>query len=53
MSSGSRTDREGAEMMDTTAAMERQLRDALESADSRQARFHLRQALQLVDAIDE
>jgi|GEM_PF-3089969 len=36
----------------TSEALERQLRDALDEADRPQAHFHLRQALQLVKALD-
>jgi hypothetical protein len=37
----------------TTEALESQLTMALDAADTPQARFHLRQALQLVEALDE
>jgi hypothetical protein len=36
-----------------TDAIERQLQDALDSADATQTRYHLRQALQLVHALEE
>jgi len=36
----------------TTEAIERQLTDALDAAESAETRFHLRQALQLVEALD-
>jgi hypothetical protein len=62
MRSGSRSDRGGDRDADrdavptiasTSEAMERQLGDALDAAESPQTRFHLRQALQLVKAFDE
>lgn len=34
-------------------ALERQLREALDADDEERIRFHLRQALQLVEAFDE
>jgi hypothetical protein len=34
-------------------ALERQLRDALDADDGERTQFHLRQALQLVEAFDE
>jgi hypothetical protein len=36
----------------TNATVERELRAALEAADSHETRFHLRQALQLVEAYE-
>ncbi|WP_435067340.1 hypothetical protein [Haloplanus sp. C73] len=42
-----------SERSQPTDAIERQLRDALDSADTKQTEFHLRQALQLVHAFDE
>jgi len=62
MRSGSRSDRGGSQGAETDAgptiastseAIERQLSDALDIAESSQTRFHLRQALQLVEALDE
>jgi hypothetical protein len=43
----------GAETTPTPAeALDRQLRSALEAAEEEETRFHLRQALQLVKALD-
>jgi len=42
----------GPTVASTTEAMERQLTDALDAAESAETRFHLRQALQLVKALD-
>lgn len=62
MHSGSQSDRGGNEGVETgtgptiastSEAIERQLTDALDGAESPQTRFHLRQALQLVKALDE
>lgn len=62
MSSGSRSDRSGNDGVDTdispttastAEAIERQLTDALDGAESTKTQFHLRQALQLVRALDE
>lgn len=58
MRSESRSDRggNGAETPDiatTSEALERQLMRALDAADTERTRFHLRQALQLVQALDE
>jgi len=62
MRSGSRSDQGGSRGIETDAgptvastseALDRQLRDALDAAESTQTRFHLRQALQLVKALDE
>ena len=62
MSSGSKSDRRGNRGSDTDAgptvastseAIERQLTDALDASESAETRFHLRQALQLVKALDE
>lgn len=43
----------GPTIASTSEAIERQLTDALDAAESTQTRFHLRQALQLVKALDE
>jgi len=55
MSSESSADRGGTGLPteQTTDAMEQQLRDALDSDDGAQARYHVRQALQLIHALDE
>ncbi|WP_338741000.1 hypothetical protein [Haloplanus salilacus] len=55
MSSESTTDaRDGeSERMGTAAAIETQLIAALEGAEDREIRYHLRQALQLVEALDD
>ncbi|AZH24219.1 hypothetical protein [Haloplanus aerogenes] len=61
MRSESRSDRggDGADtdtvpnLATTSEALERQLTVALDTADTEQTRFHLRQALQLVKALDE
>jgi hypothetical protein len=62
MRSGSRSDRGGNRAVDTdvgptvastSEALERQLTDALDAAESSETEFHLRQALQLVKALDE
>jgi hypothetical protein len=62
MRSGSPSDREGSKTVDTdirptvastSEAIERQLTDAVDAAESSKAKFHLRQALQLVKALDE
>ena len=62
MHSGSRSDRGGSRGADTdigptvasaTEAIERQLTDALDAAESSQTKFHIRQALQLAKALDE
>ncbi|WP_157969494.1 hypothetical protein [Haloplanus rubicundus] len=62
MRSGPRSDRGGNRGVDTDAsptiastseAIERQLTAALDAAESSQTQFHLRQALQLVKALDE
>jgi len=37
----------------TVEALERQLGEALDGTDTQEVRFHLRQALQLVEALDE
>ncbi|WP_251341681.1 hypothetical protein [Haloplanus halophilus] len=57
MSSGSTTERGGEgtteTMQSTDEALERQLRAALDAAEGEETRFHLRQALQLVEALGE
>ena len=62
MHSGSQSDRGGSHGVETdtsptiastSEAIERQLTDALDTTESPQTRFHLRQALQLVKALDE
>ena len=62
MHSGSQSDRGGSGGVDTdirptvasaTEAIERQLTDALDAAESPQTKFHIRQALQLAKALDE
>lgn len=62
MSSGSKADQRGNRGADTDSgptvasaseAIERQLTDALDASESPETRFHLRQALQLVKALDE
>jgi len=58
MRSESRSDRGGngagtPDLTTTGEALERQLTRALDAADTEQTRFHLRQALQLLKALDE
>ena len=62
MGTESRSDQEGHRGVErdlgpttasTTEAIERQLMDALDAAESAETRFHLRQALQLIKALDE
>jgi len=62
MRPGSRSDRGGNRAVDTDVgptvastgeAIERQLTDALDAAESPQTKFHIRQALQLAKALDE
>jgi hypothetical protein len=60
MSSGWKSDRGSGERGDAeptvasaSEAMERQLTAALDASASTRTRFHLRQALQLVEALDE
>jgi hypothetical protein len=62
MRSGSRSERGGNRGAETDAAptvasageaIERQVAEALDAAESPQTQFHLRQALQLVKVLDE
>ncbi|WP_049934865.1 hypothetical protein [Haloplanus natans] len=59
MSSGSKTDQRGADtdagptVASASEAIERQLTEALDASQSPETRFHLRQALQLVKALEE
>lgn len=62
MSSDSKSDQRGNRGAETGArptvasaseAIERQLTAALDASDPAQTRFHLRQALQLAEALDE
>ncbi|AXG05713.1 hypothetical protein DU500_04260 [Haloplanus rubicundus] len=43
----------GPTVASTAEAIDRQLTAALDAAESSETRFHLRQALQLVEALDE
>jgi hypothetical protein len=53
MSSQPKESRESGGSSTPDDAIERQLRAALETTDESETRFHLRQALQLVEALDE
>jgi hypothetical protein len=57
MSSGSTPDRaesgSGPTIDSASQTIERQLEDALDAAESQRTRFHLRQALQLVEALND
>jgi hypothetical protein len=52
-STGGTGGHETSALRTTDEAIERQLRAALDVADEEETRFHLRQALQLVAALDE